>query len=178
MKKGFSWQSIDTTDLLRTASVLLPARSIVPINQKAICDAALNPQMSKMGQMMITWGKSMMITPLLMVPPREQHPSTHNSGKIHRQRRSSNLELALCRAIHLITGVWRRDPVKKKQKKNITITKKITTCICYLMPLLTSKRKKTEPALSHPVTADTVLCENSWWVRVCSIGLQRENEGR
>lgn len=48
MKRGFSWQSIVATDRVRTASVLLPARSIVPINQKAICDAALNPQMSKM----------------------------------------------------------------------------------------------------------------------------------
>lgn len=148
MKRGFSWQSIVATDRVRTASVLLPARSIVPINQKAICDAALNPQMSKMWQMMITWGKSMMITPLLMVPPRERHPSMHNTGKIHRQRRSSNLELAVCRAIHLITGVWGRDPVKKNKTKNITITKKTpTTCICYLMPLLTSREKENKTCI-------------------------------
>lgn len=68
-------------DLVRLASVLLPPGSIVLINQEAICDAALNPRMSKMWQMMITWGESMMITVLLMVPAREQHPSTYDCGR-------------------------------------------------------------------------------------------------
>lgn len=68
-------------DLVRLASVLLPPGSIVLINQEAICDAALNPRMSKIWQMMITWGESMMITALLMVPAREQHTSTYDCGR-------------------------------------------------------------------------------------------------
>lgn len=99
---------------MRMASVLLPPLSIVPINQKAICDAALSPRMSKMWQMMITWGKSMLITILLMVPLQEQHPSKYKSGKIHRLWKSTNLELALCQVIHLITEVWERAVLKKK----------------------------------------------------------------
>lgn len=47
-KEGFSLQSISATRLVRKASVLLPPWSVVPIHQKAICDAALNPRMSKM----------------------------------------------------------------------------------------------------------------------------------
>lgn len=119
---------------MRMASVLLPPLSIVPINQKAICDAALSPRMSKMWQMMITWGKSMLITILLMVPLQEQHPSKYKSGKIHRLWKSTNLELALCQVIHLITEVWERAVLKKKAH------------ICYLVLFLTSNilnKKKT-----------------------------------
>ncbi len=115
----------------------------------------------------------MMITTLLMLPLQEQHPSTYNSGKIHRRRRSSNLELALYQVIHLITGVWG----KKKNNNKKTL--------CYLMPLLTSNRpnkKKTKPALSYPARVNTIalFCESSWWVSRCSIELQiqRARKGR
>lgn len=98
----------------------------------------INPRMSTMWQMMITWGKSMTITTLLMVPLQEQHPSTCDSGWIHRQRRSFNLEPAVCQV------VWERAPGKQTNKNS---------CICYIMPLLTSNRPKTSkktPALSFP----------------------------
>lgn len=39
----WSRRSRSATDLARAARASLPPRSIVPINQKAICDAALNP---------------------------------------------------------------------------------------------------------------------------------------
>lgn len=62
-------------------SMLVAPGSLVLINQKAICDAALNQRMSKIWKMMITWGKSMMITALLTVPPQEQHPSVFDSDR-------------------------------------------------------------------------------------------------
>lgn len=155
---------------MRMASVLLPPLSIVPINQKAICDAALSPRMSKMWQMMITWGKSMLITILLMVPLQEQHPSKYKSGKIHRLWKSTNLELALCQVIHLITEVWERAVLKKKAH------------ICYLVLFLTSNilnKKKTKPALSYPGSVNTIalLCESSWWVTRCSIADRKTEKG-
>lgn len=155
---------------MRMASVLLPPLSIVPINQKAICDAALSPRMSKMWQMMITWGKSMLITILLMVPLQEQHPSKYKSGKIHRLWKSTNLELALCQVIHLITEVWERAELKKKAH------------ICYLVLFLTSNilnKKKTKPALSYLGSVNTIalLCESSWWVTRCSIADRKTEKG-
>lgn len=91
-----------------------------------------------MWQMMITWGKSMMITTLLMVP------LTYNSGKIHQQRRNSNLELALRQVIHLISGVWERstlpfatsclfwhqtDQTKRKQNRHCVIQARVNTVL-------------------------------------------------
>lgn len=71
----------EATDGVRRASMLVGPGSLVLINQKAICDATLNQRMSKIWKMMITWGKSMMITALLTVPLQEQHPSMFDSDR-------------------------------------------------------------------------------------------------
>lgn len=166
-KKGCS----GATDLMRMASVLLPPLSIVPINQKAICDAALNPWMSKMWQMMITWGKSMLITILLMVPVQEQHPSKNKSGKIHWLWKSTNLELALSQVIHLMTKVWAWVMFKKKKSSHLLPHAFLTSNIL--------NKKKTKPALSYPGNVNTiaVLCESCWWVTRCSIAVRKTEKG-
>lgn len=59
--------------------------------------------------MMITWGKSMMITALLMVPLQEQRPLMCNPGWIRRQTRNPGFILALVLR-------WSSDSVRLERK--------------------------------------------------------------